>query len=170
MRASTVPVLLLSLLCNCRPVVDRRLVTFFASPKKVTQKRRRKVAVPAGCPIVQVVKWEMKQTRCAQTASLLIHFSPRTIGSATCEFDSKATSKAESKPRSKPRSKARSKAKSKAKSKEESKAAPDCRSSMCLRIACAKRPRSHYGCVDLRLSHVALPLVHGRKWIRNEAV
>jgi hypothetical protein len=36
--------LLLSLLCDCRPVVDRRLVTFFASPKKVTQKRRRKVA------------------------------------------------------------------------------------------------------------------------------
>jgi hypothetical protein len=144
---------LLSLLCDCWPVVDRRLATFFASPKKVAQKRRRKVAVPAGCPIVQDVKWEMKQTRCAQTASLLIHFPPRTIGSATCEFDSKATSKTESKPRSKAKS-----------------TAADCCSSKCFDVACALGRRLHYGCVDFRRSHVALPLVHGRKWIRNEAV
>jgi hypothetical protein len=33
----------LSLLGDCWPVVDRQLHTFFASPKKVCQKRRRKV-------------------------------------------------------------------------------------------------------------------------------
>jgi hypothetical protein len=80
----------------------------------------------------------------AQTASLLIHFPPRTIGSATCEFDSKAESKAESKASSKARSKARSNPRSKA---------AVCRSSMCLSIACAMRRKPHYGCVDVRLSH-----------------
>jgi hypothetical protein len=152
---------LLSLFFDCWPVVDRQLHTFFASPKKVCQKRRRKVAVPAGYPIVQVVKWEMKQTRCAQTASLLIHFPPRTIGSATCEFESKADSKAESKAKSKTKSKTKPKTKS---------TAADCRSSKCFDIACAVELWARHGCVDVRLSHVALPLVLGRKWIRNEAV
>jgi hypothetical protein len=43
MRSGRVLGSLLSLLCDCRPVVDRRLATFFASPKKVAQKRRRKL-------------------------------------------------------------------------------------------------------------------------------
>jgi hypothetical protein len=76
----------LSLLCDCRPVVDRQLLPFLASPRNGSKRRRRKVAVLAGYPIMQLEKWEMKQTRCAQTASLLIHFPPRTIGSSTCEF------------------------------------------------------------------------------------
>jgi hypothetical protein len=41
-------------------------------------------SLPCGFPPVQVKKWEMKQTRCAQTASFLIHFLPCTSGSATC--------------------------------------------------------------------------------------
>ena len=128
--------LLLALLCDCWPVVDRQLHTFFASPKKVCQKRRRKVAVPAGYPIVQLVKWEKFETRypcrahirlqadtvtqawcmhhetpaTPQTRTFLIHFPPRTIGSATCEFESKAESKAGSKAESKAKSKAKSKA------------------------------------------------------------
>ena len=76
--------LLLSLLCDCWPVVDRRLLTFLASPRRVSKRRRRKVAVPAGCPIVQVVKWEKFETRYAQTRTFLIHFLPSTSGSATC--------------------------------------------------------------------------------------
>ena len=77
--------LLLSLLFDCRPVVDRRLLTFLASPRRVSKRRRRKVAVPSGCPIVQVKKWEKFETRYAQTRTFLIHFLPRTSGSATCE-------------------------------------------------------------------------------------
>jgi hypothetical protein len=41
---------LLSLLCDCWPVVDRRLLPFLASPRKGSKRRRRKVAalrVPA---------------------------------------------------------------------------------------------------------------------------
>jgi hypothetical protein len=135
---------LLSLLCDCWPVVDRQLHTFFASPKKVCQKRRRKVAVPAGYPIVQDVKWEKFETRYAQTRTFLIHFPPRTIGSATCEFDSKATSTAESTANSKKRSKPKSKTRSKPKS-----TAPDCRSATCPGNACVEKRQSHYGCFDL---------------------
>jgi hypothetical protein len=134
-------------------------------PKKATQSR-----CPCGMPNCAGRKMgKVRNSPAAQTRTFLIHFPPRTIGSATCEFESKATSKAESKPRSKPRSKARSKANSKAKSKAKSKTA-DCRSSMCLSIACVWRREPHHGCVDLRLPHVALPLVRGRKWIRKVRV
>jgi hypothetical protein len=86
-------------------VVDVRLPTggspvatsFLCFAKETEAKKGDAKSLPCGCPIMQDVKWEMKQTRCAQTASLLIHFPPRTIGSATCEFDSKAKSKARSK-------------------------------------------------------------------------
>ena len=83
---------------------------------------------------------KVRNSPAAQTRTFLIHFLPRTIGSATCEFDSKS------------------------KSKTESKAASDCRNSKRLSIACAERRQSHYGCFDFRRPHVALPLVLGRKW------
>jgi hypothetical protein len=60
--------------------------SFLCLAKETEAKKGDAKSLPCGCPIVQLVKWEMKQTRCAQTASLLIHFPPRTIGSATCEF------------------------------------------------------------------------------------
>ncbi|AZP12765.1 hypothetical protein [Undibacterium parvum] len=43
MRAGTVAVLLVSLLCDCRPVVDRQLLPFLASPRNGSKRRRRKV-------------------------------------------------------------------------------------------------------------------------------
>jgi hypothetical protein len=122
-------------------------------PKKATQSR-----CPCGIPNCAGRKMgKVRNSPAAQTRTFLIHFPPRTIGSATCEFDSKARSKAESKPRSKAKSTAKSKA-------------LDCRSLMCLDIACAEERRARYGCVDLRFPHVALPLVHGRKWIRKVRV
>jgi hypothetical protein len=41
---------------------------------------------------------------------------------------------------------------------------------MCFGVACAEKRRLHYGCVDVHRSHVALPLVLGRKWIRKVRV
>jgi hypothetical protein len=135
-------------------------------PKKATQSR-----CPCGIPNCAGRKMgKVRNSPAAQTRTFLIHFPPRTIGSATCEFESKANSKANSKTKSKTKSKAKSKTNSKAKSKAKSKATPDCRSSTCVGIACVEMRKSHHGCVDLRFPHVALPLVHGRKWIRNEAV
>jgi hypothetical protein len=42
----------------------------------------RDAAAPAGFPFVQVKKWENVETRFAQTRRFLIHFLPRTNGSA----------------------------------------------------------------------------------------
>jgi hypothetical protein len=66
---------LLLLLCDCWPGVARLLLTFFASPKKVSQKRRPHFAAPSGFPVMQVKKWEVSTTRCAQTRTLLYPFS-----------------------------------------------------------------------------------------------
>ena len=84
MCAGLVLGLLLSLLCDCWPVVDRRLATFFASPKKVAQKRRRKVAALRVPNCAGQKMGNEANSPAAQTASFLIHFLPRTIGSATC--------------------------------------------------------------------------------------
>jgi hypothetical protein len=50
------------------------LLTFFASPKKVSKKRRPQ-ASPFGFPIVQYKKWEMAETRYARTTAISDPFS-----------------------------------------------------------------------------------------------
>jgi hypothetical protein len=56
-------------------VVDRRLLTFFASPKKCKPKKATSQPLPFGFPLVQVKKWEAPTTRYAQTRALLFPFS-----------------------------------------------------------------------------------------------
>ena len=53
---------------NPSPGVARQLLTFFASPKKVSKERRPRDPGPPGFPVLRSKKWEGKQTRCAQTS------------------------------------------------------------------------------------------------------
>ena len=130
-------VVVVRLLAGGRPAASH----LFCFAKKGNPKKAPQSRCPCGMPNCAGRKMgKVRNSPAAQTRTFLIHFPPRTIGSATCEFDSKS------------------------KSKTESKAASDCRNSKRLSIACAERRQSHYGCFDFRRPHVALPLVLGRKW------
>jgi hypothetical protein len=48
---------------------------FFAPPKKSKQKKGDRKPLAFGFPFVQVKKWEMKRTRCAQTSFISDPFS-----------------------------------------------------------------------------------------------
>jgi hypothetical protein len=48
---------------------------FLLRQKKVSQKKATASLAPSGCPIVQYKKWEMAETRCAQTAAISNPFS-----------------------------------------------------------------------------------------------
>jgi hypothetical protein len=69
LRVGRVVFSLLWLIYDCRPVVDRRLRPFLASPRKGRKRRRRKVAA------LRVKKWGTKQTRFAQTSFIPDPFS-----------------------------------------------------------------------------------------------
>jgi len=57
------------------PGVARRPVTFFASPKKVTQKRRPQAAGPSGFPFVQIKNGKRTKLASLKQRSLLFPFS-----------------------------------------------------------------------------------------------
>jgi hypothetical protein len=50
------------------PGVARQLLTFLVSPRKVSQRRRPQAAAPSEFPAMRRKKWEVNETRCAQTA------------------------------------------------------------------------------------------------------
>jgi hypothetical protein len=71
------------------PGVARRLVTFFVSPKKVTQKRRRQAAalrVPSAAP--QKMGSE-RNSLCSDNVHFFIHFLQRIAGSVTADYFSR---------------------------------------------------------------------------------
>jgi hypothetical protein len=55
-------------------VVDRRLLTFLASPRKCKQKKATAFAA-LRVPICAGQKWKMNETRCAQTTFIFYPFS-----------------------------------------------------------------------------------------------
>ena len=137
----------LSLLCDCRPVVDRQLLTFFASPKKRKPKKATTKVAALRVPICASQKMGKVRNSLRSNTNFSYPFSaPHKWQRHMRNFRSKTTSKTTS--------------------KTDSKTAPGCRKSTCLSIACSERRKSQSGClvVDFRLPHVALPIVHGRKW------
>jgi hypothetical protein len=65
----------LSLFLDCRPVVDRQLLTFLCFAKEIVSKRKATADLPFGCPFMHYKKWEMNETRFAQTAFISDPFS-----------------------------------------------------------------------------------------------
>ena len=86
MRVCSSFLLLAVIVLDCRPVVDRRLLTFFASPKKEDKRRRPRSHYPFGVPVFIRQKWEKFETRFAQTTKLSYPFLTDKNGSATTEF------------------------------------------------------------------------------------
>jgi hypothetical protein len=56
--------------------VARRPLTFLCFAKEKVSKRKATASLaPSGCPIVRYKKWEMNETRCAQTTFISDPFS-----------------------------------------------------------------------------------------------
>jgi hypothetical protein len=74
------------------PGVARRLLTFFASPKKGpstarTKKKGDRGMLAFGFPSTRMPKWEMKRTRLRlRHVSFLIHFDLHVDGSIQADF------------------------------------------------------------------------------------
>ena len=65
----------LLLFLDCWPVVDRQLLTFLCFAKEIVSKRKATADLPFGYPFMCCKKWEMNETRYAQTTFISNPFS-----------------------------------------------------------------------------------------------
>ena len=79
----------LSLLLDCRPVVDRRLLTFLVSPRKRKQKKATALRCPSGSRLCKSKNGKCPQLAALRQGHFFSHFLPCTTGSSEAEFQVK---------------------------------------------------------------------------------